>query len=189
MHDLYLIRHGQSCWNATGRMQGRLDSPLTDHGRAQARALAPLIAGIEADRVSSPQGRAVESAGLIFGGAAFSTDPRLVEIDIGIFSGRFWPDIQHEAPEIFAPPRLAWYDRCPGGEGFQALERRCADWLASLTGPTIAVTHGVTLRMLRRLALGLGMEIFQDMPVEQGAIHVIRGGEHAVWRPETRLAP
>lgn len=41
--DLYLMRHGQTVWNAEGRMQGRLDSPLTPLGEAQARRLAWLV--------------------------------------------------------------------------------------------------------------------------------------------------
>ena len=44
--DLYLMRHGQTVWNAEGRMQGKLDSPLNDLGIAQAQAQARLIAGL-----------------------------------------------------------------------------------------------------------------------------------------------
>ena len=180
--DLYLIRHGQSEWNAAGRMQGRLDSPLTALGRAQAAALAPLLAGLVAARVASPQGRAIETARILFGDD-FTTDERLCEIDVGDFSGRTRAEIEITHPGIFETSWLDWYDRCPNGEGYARLSARCAEFLAAMTGPTIAVTHGITLRMLRLHAMGLDLPAFTDLPVAQGGIHVISGGRHEVWHP------
>ncbi|MDO5630950.1 MAG: histidine phosphatase family protein [Paracoccus sp. (in: a-proteobacteria)] len=179
--DLYLMRHGQTEWNALGRMQGRLDSPLTVQGRAQATRLARLVEGVQGRYISSPQGRALETARIVFG-AGFATDDRLVEIDIGDFSGHLNSDLRAAHPAIFAPPRLGWYDRAPGGEGYAGLATRCRAFLADLNGPAIIVTHGITLRMLRLLAMGRDMSTFEDMPVEQGAVHVIRSGAHEIWR-------
>ncbi|MDO5612050.1 MAG: histidine phosphatase family protein [Paracoccus sp. (in: a-proteobacteria)] len=179
--DLYLMRHGQTQWNAVGRMQGRLDSPLTAKGRAQAAHLVRLVADVQGLRISSPQGRALETARIVFGNG-FATDDRLAEIDIGDFSGHLDSDLRAAHPAIFAPPRLGWYDRAPGGEGYAGLAARCRTFLADLNGPAIVVTHGITLRMLRLLAMGRDMATFEDMPVEQGAVHVIRRGTHEVWR-------
>ncbi|MDO5704795.1 MAG: histidine phosphatase family protein [Paracoccus sp. (in: a-proteobacteria)] len=179
--DLYLMRHGQSEWNAQGRMQGRLDSPLTARGRAQAAHLAGLVAGVEGRRMSSPQGRAMETAAIVFGGG-FDTDARLAEIDIGDFSGQLSDDLRAAHPTLFALPCLDWYDHAPGGEGYAGLTARCRAFLDDLTGPAVIVTHGITLRMLRLLAMGRDMADFEDLPVEQGALHVIRSGRHEVWR-------
>lgn len=181
--DLYLIRHGQSEWNAAGRMQGRLDSPLTALGRAQAAALAPLISGVDAARIASPAGRAQETARILWGDLSFASDDRLTEIDIGEFSGRTRMELETQYPDAFTPSRLGWYDRCPGGEGFAGLHTRCADFLGTLDGPAIVVTHGITLRMLRLLAMGREMAEFEGLRVEQGAVHVIENARHRVLRP------
>lgn len=190
-HDLYLMRHGQTVWNAQGRMQGWLDSPLTDLGRRQAGWQAALIADLAgAARYASPQGRAQQTAEIVFGGADFIRDDRLREIDVGDFSGQRYPDLVAAQPHLFEGGRLAWYDRAPGGEGLAALRARVESFLADLAGPSLIVTHGITLRMLRLVALGRPDTMLEDMSVEQGAVHVIRAGQHSVWRhPQSHSAP
>ena len=180
--DLYLMRHGQTVWNAQGRMQGKLDSPLTALGVAQAEAQARLIAGIEATRFASPQGRAQQTARIVFDGQPFATDPRLAEIDIGDFSGRLYPDLAAEHPALFALDGFGWYDHTPGGEGFSGLMTRARSFLDGLTGPALIVTHGITLRMLRLIAMGWDMSRFEDLQQHQGAVHVVRSGRHEIWR-------
>lgn len=179
--DLYLMRHGQTVWNAAGRMQGRLDSPLTALGISQAQAQARLVAGIAAVRFASPQGRAQQTARIIFGGQPFDTDARLAEIDIGDFSGRSYPDLVAERPELFVEDSFDWYDHAPGGEGFSALMARAQSFLDELTGPALIVTHGITLRMLRLIAMGWDMSRFADLPQHQGAVQIVRAGHHEIW--------
>lgn len=180
--DLYLMRHGQTEWNAAGRMQGRLDSPLTALGLAQAERQRDLAAGIAAARFASPQGRALATARIVFGPAPFATDPRLVEIDIGDFTGEAYLPLRARLPQVFAGGRLDWYDRAPGGEGFAGLSARCRAFLDGLDGPALVVTHGITLRMLRIMALGWPLSRLDEMSVEQGAIHVVAGGRHELLR-------
>ena len=190
-HDLYLMRHGQTVWNAQGRMQGWLDSPLTELGRRQAEWQAALVADVTgAARYASPLGRAQQTAAIVFGGAEVISDDRLREIDVGDFSGHCYPDLVAAHPHLFGGGRLAWYDRAPGGEGLAALRARAEAFLADLTGPALIVTHGITLRMLRLVALGRPDTLLEDMSVEQGAVHVIRAGQHSVWRhPQSHSAP
>ncbi len=179
--ELYLMRHGQTEWNAMGRMQGWQDSPLTAKGRAQAELQASIIASRAVTgfaRFSSPLGRARSSAEIIFGGADFVTDARLAEIDIGRFSGELDRDLRAAYPQLFQGGRLDWYDRAPGGEGFAGLRARVRDFLDGLQAPALIVTHGITLHMIRLLALSLPERDMNDMWAAQGVVYHIRDGRH-----------
>ena len=180
--ELYLMRHGQTEWNLAGRLQGLLDSPLTAQGIAQAERQAMLIADIDAQRCSSPQGRAVRTAEIVFGGMPFATDDRLCEIDVGGFTGHALEDLQLRHPGLFTGAPIDWYDHTPKGERLAQLSARCRDFLADLRGPTLIVTHGITLRMLRILALDQPLSRIGELPVEQGAVHLIRNAVQEVWR-------
>ncbi|CAM3233601.1 histidine phosphatase family protein [Paracoccus nototheniae] len=187
MTPLYLMRHGETVWNAEGRLQGALHAPLTARGRQQARWQAELVAGIAGQRLSSPQGRARQTARLVFGAGAFRTDPLLAEIGIGTWAGRRLDDLQRQAPALFAGPPLAWYDHCPGGEGLAALALRCRRFLDALQGPALIVSHGITLRMLRLVALDLPPDQLAEGEMRQGAVHVVRGGVcHSLRHPKDR---
>ncbi|AUH32285.1 histidine phosphatase family protein [Paracoccus tegillarcae] len=185
--DLYLMRHGQTVWNAEGRMQGRMNSNLTDLGTAQAHAQSRLVSGIEAARYASPQGRARQTAQIVFDGQPYQEDERLCEIDIGGFSGQRYEDIKAQNAQLFAGSQFGWYDGAPQGEGFDSLRARCRSFLDDLTGPALIVTHGITLRMMRVVALGLPMERFAEMAQFQGAVQVIRNGQHEIWQEDESL--
>src|SRR3954471_11917270 len=85
---LFLVRHGESTYNAEGRLQGQADPPLTPRGRAEAETLAGLLDGVAPERVvSSDLVRARETAALL-GHPDTPTDPRLREIHVGEWAGR-----------------------------------------------------------------------------------------------------
>ncbi len=182
-HDLYLLRHGQTEWNAAGRWQGRANSPLTALGREQAERQRRTLGALDLSGVaafSSPQGRAVETAGIAVAPlvAEVRTDPRLREIDVGAWTGRLRAELHPAgaAAEEFDADDIALYGGAPGGEGLDALRGRCAAFLADLDGPAIVVAHGITGRMLRVVALGLGEDALADMPGGQGVVHHLSGG-------------
>lgn len=184
--DLYLMRHGETAWNLEGRLQGRGDSPLTARGRRQAAWLGALTRGIAGRRLSSPLGRAAETARIAFG-APVPQDPRLAEICVGRWSGALEHDLRRAHPALFSGGPLDWYDRCPGGEGLAALQARCRSFLDDLTGPTLVVTHGITLRMLRLVALDRPLDQLALGAVRQGGVHVLSGGTESVLRhPDDR---
>ena len=88
---IYIFRHGQTDWNAEGRIQGHIDIPLNDTGRLQARKLAPVLQklGIEAF-LSSDLSRASETAQIIanqMGGLPVFMDQDLREIHLGKIEG------------------------------------------------------------------------------------------------------
>jgi len=175
-HELLILRHGQTEWNAVDRMQGRLNSPLTALGREQAARQGALLAGLDLTGWAafvSPQGRAVQTAGIALAGHVdmMRTDDRLCEIDVGDWNGKLRADVMAARPELFdGEEGLDWYDHAPGGEGYARLEARCAAFLSDLSGPSIIVAHGITSRMLRCLALNIAPEALSTLPGGQGNI-------------------
>lgn len=175
--ELFILRHGETEWNRAGRMQGGLDSPLTARGAAQAEAQGRIlrafgIGGI--GWISSPQGRARQTAE-IARGAGVETDDRLREIGMGDWAGLLREEIAASVPDLFAPDAapLAWYGHAPGGETLDAVAARVAAFLATLDGPRVVVTHGITSRMLRCAALGLPPEMFRHLEGGQGVVYRI----------------
>ncbi|WP_378943912.1 histidine phosphatase family protein [Paracoccus sp. R86501] len=171
------MRHGQTHWNAAGRLQGALDSDLTATGVAQARQQAQLVRDIDAIRISSPQGRAAQTAAIVFKGRAWHNDPRLSEIGIGDFAGRNAAELRAQHPWLFEAGNLAWYDHCPGGEGLAALRGRCLSFLHDIQEPTILVTHGVTLAMLIALGTGWNFDTIGPNFMQQGIVLHLSGGQ------------
>ncbi|MEJ8279304.1 histidine phosphatase family protein [Pseudonocardia spirodelae] len=116
---LTLLRHGQTEYNATGRMQGHLDTRLTDAGMAQAAAAAPLLAGCRFDRiVTSDLTRAHDTATTVAAatGLPLSVDKRLRETHLGDWQGRTVADIEAEDPGAIAAWRSDPRFTPPGGE-------------------------------------------------------------------------
>ena len=90
MTTLLLVRHGETDWNAEGRLQGHTDTPLNDYGRRQARTLADELAGEPIDAVySSDLARARETAEIVGGrlGLTVVVDPGLREKNWGSWEG------------------------------------------------------------------------------------------------------
>ncbi len=176
VRELYVLRHGETEWNVEGRMQGALDSALTPRGRAQAQRQAEIFQSLDlegADIFSSPQGRAIETAkiALAVHMPDLRTDDRLREIGVGAWAGRLRCDLE---PYGEAGSSLALYENAPGGEGFARLALRCAAFLADLRKPAVIVTHGITSRMLRAIAMGGGIDDLAKMPCGQGVVYHIK---------------
>lgn len=181
--DLWVLRHGETEWNVAGRLQGRLDSPLTPVGEAQARAQGMLLrnAGLPRDvqvRVSTA-GRARRTADLALEGTQWpvSYDPELVEVRLGQWQGLTKSDIRQAHPELdLSSDAHLWKFEGPGCETLTEIVSRASRVLAALQGPTILITHGVTSRVLRSLALGLPPERLSQLPGGQGVVHFVSKG-------------
>lgn len=178
--ELLILRHGETEWNAEGRMQGALNSPLTKAGKAQAVRQGEILQAFDLqgfDALSSPQGRAVETAAIALARQVthLRTDDRLREIGVGDWAGMIRSALPGAEAFIEGPDgALELYERAPGGEGFAALEQRCAGFLASLGRPTVIVTHGITSRMLRAIATGSGASGLADMGGGQGVVYHLK---------------
>ncbi|MDP7185004.1 MAG: histidine phosphatase family protein [Paracoccaceae bacterium] len=180
---LIIFRHGQTEWNREGIFQGRLDSPLTAMGRQQAEGLTALIAPLLGDQswsaFTSPTGRSKTTANLALGplGIEASQDDRLVEVDVGDWSGLTAAEMMETAGvDVPDNPFLRNY-HAPNGESFDAMCSRVQSFLSDLTGPTIISTHGITSRVLRGLVLGLDQEGMRTIEGGQGCVLLIKDGK------------
>jgi len=180
--ELYILRHGETAWNAENRMQGELDSPLTELGVRQAQRQREILRMRDLGGfayLTSPQGRAFQTAAIALQGLAdnIRTDDRLREIGVGDWSGRLRADL----PTPAGPnPLIAQYEQAPGGEGFTRLEARLRSLLADLSGPAVIVTHGITGSMLRGLVIGENLFRGTNPHGGQGCIYWLREGEEEV---------
>ncbi len=143
---LLLVRHGESVWNAEGRLQGQLDPELSALGRRQVEALAPLVAGLRPQRcVSSDLARARQTAEIL-GYPEPELDSAWREVDVGDWSGRLAAEID---PQAMARWRTGAVD-APGGESRAAFLARVGaalDALAGSGGTVLVSTHGGCVRM------------------------------------------
>ncbi|HEV2604795.1 MAG TPA: histidine phosphatase family protein [Microvirga sp.] len=181
---LYLLRHGETRWNREGRLQGHLDSPLTEKGGAQAALMGAILRDelgwAPAYRlVSSPLGRAQATAAAVAAslGLAIETDARLAEIDVGAWSGFTRAEAERDWPEHFqSATELDWFFYAPEGERYGDVRHRMEDWLAALHEPTIAVAHGLCGKVLRGVYAGLSERETLQLLEPQDAVFRLRDG-------------
>lgn len=154
-----IVRHGQTQWNIKLIRQGHLDSPLTEKGLAQARALAERLAQEKFTGLySSDLGRAVQTAGTIaaVSGHSVVTDARLRERNLGVFQGLNGDEIKEKFPEEYRQHRSLDPEYViPSGESVrQQVERNiaCLSEIAErhCGGTVTVVTHGGVLSGLFR---------------------------------------
>lgn len=184
---IYLLRHGQTEFNAERRMQGQCDSPLTELGEAQARAMGAALReelGNPADWqvLASPLGRAMQTARLVSAELGLPArhirpEPRLIEVSFGEWEMQQVPVLHERYPELASLPD--WYFNAPGCESFAAVSARIRHWLAdeSLPPRLIVVAHGLLGRILRGIYAGMHPDQLwqQDMP--QDAFFRLQGGK------------
>ena len=169
---LILVRHAQTEANAAGRLQGRHDLGLTEHGLAQVRAIATAVQ--PALVVSSPLRRARQTAEAF--GLPVMVDERWVELDYGDLDGAPIKDVpasvweQWRADPSWAPP---------GGESLVDLGRRvreaCDELAARAMGEdVVVVSHVSPVKAAVAWALGVGDEVVWRMFLDVAAITRVR---------------
>jgi probable phosphoglycerate mutase len=183
MNDIYLIRHGETEWNAQGRFQGRLDSALTNTGVKQAEAIGSRLAGLELSFdafITSPLGRTRQTAAIIAGLArlpAVQCDDRLAEVSLGSWDGLTDIDIDAQWPGLLdGSTQFDWFFRSPDGESYDAVFQRAECWLRERQGVTVAVSHGLISRLIRGAYSGLPKTEALSLPVPQDVIWRLSNG-------------
>jgi len=160
--DLYLIRHGQTDWNAKQRIQGTTETSLNEIGREQARKLGRDFSDLCVGAIyTSPLKRAKETAEIIgsFHGCAIFEDPMLHEGKFGELEGITVPEFHKKyAKEIKRRHGLSSQERIhhkytPGGESIQEIASRVVPSLHRIARGhigenVIVVTHGFVMRSL-----------------------------------------
>lgn len=189
--ELYVVRHGETDWNAEGRYQGRQDIALNERGRAQAALNGKLLQTllrrahrqpIDFSWYVSPMARTRETMNLIRSGLDeplpdVTVDPRLIEVSFGIYEGHLHTELASGAMAI-AGERDAdfWNFRPPEGESYADVAERILDFAAGLEGPSVIVSHGGILRVLRRLIEDFPLERTVNwFPPQDSVVHFLDG--------------
>ena len=191
---LLLVRHGETAWNADGRLQGHLDIALNDTGRAQARRLAAALMD-EREPIdilySSDLARALQTAQAVADatGAPLIATPALRERHFGAFQGRRFADIAAELPEQAERWRRRDPDWAPpqGGESLLQFQERITQAVSALAAKNIGkhvalFTHGGVLDLLYRAATGLGLQDARTWQLGNAAINRL------LWAPEAAFS-
>jgi probable phosphoglycerate mutase len=159
-----LLRHGRTEWNASGRFQGMLDSPLDATGIAQAAAAAVALVPMQPDAlVCSQLQRALDTAGPVGEkcGLDVAVDERLAEIHLGTWQGLTRAEAKAAYPEEYARWQAGEDARRGGGETYAEVGARATacvtEWLDRLGSGSLllAVTHGGTARATIGTMLGM----------------------------------
>ena len=156
---IYIARHGETSYNAEGRVQGQLDIPLNRRGLEQAEALRETLRGVRLDAIyTSPLVRNVTTAGIIADGRPVRVLSSLSERNQGRFQGLLAASVADFARRMTDPR-----DDMDGGETTYQLETRARRALASIrrlnpSGSVLVVGHFLTNQMLLRELLKLPTE-------------------------------
>lgn len=179
MLNVYLLRHGQTPYNADGnRYCGRTDIGLTDMGIEQATTVSNLLAGKPIEAVySSPLYRAFKTAELAWPGKMVRIDDRLIEVDFGAWEGKTKVEFFEEDPASW----LTWMDNPllaragrTGESGKEVIERLDAfynEMLNKYANETIMVVgHNGTNRLYMAYKLGMELKHYRRIFQENSSI-------------------
>jgi probable phosphoglycerate mutase len=185
---LFLVRHGQTRWNLEHRLQGQLDSPLTEDGVRQAQSIAERVADRGITTVcSSPLGRALHTAVIIADriGAELVEVPDLAELHHGEMAGLTWEEIDQRFPsarEARAANRYGW--AFPGGESYAQARGRARRALSSCgwaaSGVPLLVSHEMLGRLLRADLRGLDAASALSLRHPQDVVFEIERGTERI---------
>jgi probable phosphoglycerate mutase len=195
-YRILFVRHGETAFNAEGRLQGQRDIALNARGRDQARAVGRILrtrVGLEIDRlesakgfVASPLARARETMELVrttmgLEPGRYRLDPALMELSFGDWEGLTWAEIAARDPRGVKQRRAdKWNFAPPHGESYAMLAERVQAWLVSLKDSTFVAAHGGTARALMTLIAGIPPEAAVDAPIVQGRALLFDKGQ-ASW--------
>lgn len=170
--QVYFIRHGETAWTLSGQHTGSTEVPLTQHGEAMARALAPLLKGLGFTTVmTSPRLRARATCELASLGAVACNEPLLAEWDYGDYEGQRTAQIRE-----LRPSWDVWQDGCPGGEKPADVSARADQLITALRrlhGRVALFSHGQFGRVLAARWIGLAATEGQHFAIDPASISIL----------------
>ena len=193
---LFFLRHGETLFNASGRVTGQQDIPLAPRGRDQASAAGRLLRDVFAERGIDARGVAFhvstlerarvtaelarEAMGLDPTG--YTTDPRLMELSLGRWQGLTVAEVGEKWPaERKARSADPWSVAPTDGECYQQIAARVRPALASFDRPCVVVAHAGTGRAVLYLEGGVEAHEATQVPILQGRVLIVENGSFS-WR-------
>ena len=183
MTKLVLVRHGETTWNVTGYYQGRTDTDLSDRGRRQAARLSDHLRGMPlAGIYSSPLKRALDTIEQTAreAGQQVRVECGLTEIEHGLWGGLHKSEVEERYGETLRlwleNPTLAGV---PGAESLEEVRDRVLETISKIIerhpGETALVcTHDAVLKVLITSALGLGLDSFWAVQVDNASVSIVQ---------------
>lgn len=187
--ELLVVRHGETEWNATGRIQGHLDVGLNVRGRLQAEAVAERLAGETFSALySSDLKRSIETAEAIgtTTGHQMILDARLREWDLGVLAGLIRTEAEAQFPEAYRIYVEGIVDAVvQEGESIRKRYERTTDGLESIamahnSERVVVVTHGGALDDFYRQAKGMTLEAEKDFELFNAGVNTFEIAD-GVW--------
>lgn len=183
--ELILVRHGETEFNRADVFRGRVDLPLNERGRMQARAAAEYLSDQPFEAFySSPLKRSMETATAIAERHGREAEPleSFIDVDYGLWSGKSVEEVRAGWPDIFS----AWVENpsevvFPEGESLRQVRERLRQGLEELAqghrGRVLLVGHKLINRMIICIVLDLPTQAIWKVEQSNGAINVVRRGE------------
>jgi probable phosphoglycerate mutase len=193
----FIARHGETVFNAAGRLQGdRPHTPLTRAGFRQADEMGEALQHALGDKPAltlwaSPTGRALQTLAVIAEHVGLDwhlarTDPRLTEIGMGSWGGRYYRDVIAEMGDVVDRPS-GLLITAPDGELYPQIAERVSAWLAETDddpGDRLVIMHGISSRVMRGVMTGqplvdrFGAPAAGHLP--QGSLVMIENGAETI---------
>jgi probable phosphoglycerate mutase len=193
----FIARHGETVFNAAGRLQGdHPHTPLTRAGFRQADEMGEALRHALGDKPpltlwASPTGRALQTLAVMAEHVGLDwhqarTDPRLTEIGMGSWGGRYYRDVIAEVGDVVDRPSGLLIS-APDGELYPQIAERVSAWLAETDddpGDRLVIMHGISSRVMRGVMTGLppvdrfGAPAAEHLP--QGSLVMIENGMETI---------
>ncbi|EGR2201722.1 histidine phosphatase family protein [Vibrio parahaemolyticus] len=182
---IFVLRHGETAFNADKKLQGHCNSSLTSKGSDQARRVGTTLKQYVENRpfrvYSSTLGRALQTSKIVCEELNYSyenlnKEPRLKEFSLGEWEQRTIPSLEQEIPNLLA--QNDWYLQAPNCETYESVRERLSSWLSDVAHDEdiVVVSHGLTGIVLRGLLLGMDYTQVWQQDLPQDAFFIIEDG-------------
>jgi broad specificity phosphatase PhoE len=184
---IFFVRHGETDWNAEGRLQGQRDIPLNDLGRVQAAEAGKILSSLaiqpeDLDWWVSPLLRTRETAeharaAIGLHPTYYKVDERLKELSFGRWEGMTWKDVRRSDPAgAMRREKNKWEAIPPDGESYVMLAERVTAFLDNIRRDTVIVSHGGVGRAMMQIVAGHTKEHASGQDIWQGKVLLFQNG-------------